>query len=317
MTPRIRAATPLLAALAIGAPALANGSKGYLYGIDVPGNLFRIDLATGEGTSVGTIPFIAPEDPFRGEEPELDGFNEIEFDNLTQRAWAQQRNGNFQAQEFQISNGIGIGDPVFNGASWHGLEFIDGTLYGAGFAFGLDPIPDATAEQSDAALGTLDPETGEYEIIGQFGITNQITGLAWDGQTLYGISNRPSDPDYPDIPAGIEPEESSALYEINMDTGAASLIGYTGIVAGSLEFGPDGNLYAGGVASWAGDLYRIDPDTGESTFIGATGFGTFDPRGNGGQGRGNGISGLAYVIPTPSAAAILSFGALAGLRRRR
>ncbi len=42
--------------------------------------------------------------------------------------------------------------------------------------------------------------------------------------------------------------------------------------AGSLQFGPDGNLYAGGTGPDAGNLFRINPATGASTLVGATGF---------------------------------------------
>ena len=96
----------------------------------------------------------------------------------------------------------------------------------------------------------------------------------------------------------------------------------TGIPAGSgnrhlgcrLAFGPDGMLYAGGVSMWAGDLYRIDPMTGMSTFVGATGFGSNSLLGEGG---GNGISGLALVVPAPSGVGVLVLAGLAAGRRRR
>ena len=56
-------------------------------------------------------------------------------------------------------------------------------------------------------------------------------------------------------------------------TGVATVVGSTGFQAGSLQFGPDGNLYGGGTGfANGGDLFRIDPATGLSTFVGATGF---------------------------------------------
>jgi len=47
------------------------------------------------------------------------------------------------------------------------------------------------------------------------------------------------------------------LYTINLITGAATTVASTAIQAGSLEFGPDGLLYAGGTGSNGGNLYRI------------------------------------------------------------
>jgi hypothetical protein len=53
----------------------------------------------------------------------------------------------------------------------------------------------------------------------------------------------------------------------------ATVVGPTGISAGSLEFGPDGNLYAGGGQGATGNLYKINKTTGVGTLVGATGFG--------------------------------------------
>lgn len=301
MPNQTRALAPALLSLAFAAPALATEAEGYLYGMDVPGNLFRIDLATGVGELVGQLPFIPPE----GGEPRggLVGYNEFEFDNDNLLAWAQQRDGNFAAQQFDINSAAGIGLPVPNAASWHGMEYIGGTLYAAGFAGPFE----------GASLTTLDPDTGVFDLIGSFGDEiGPMTGLAFDGEILYGIGNSPGGGD----PRGGNQGAPSILYEIEMDTGEAFPIGSTGIKAGSLEFGPNGVLYAGGSGPNAGDLYSINPLDASSTFIGATGFGIPEIRG-GPEPGGNGISGLALVIPTPASVPLLALGALAASRRRR
>ena len=44
--------------------------------------------------------------------------------------------------------------------------------------------------------------------------------------------------------------------ELDLATGMANLVGSTGIQAGSLEFGPDGRLYAGGTGQDGGRVLR-------------------------------------------------------------
>ena len=60
---------------------------------------------------------------------------------------------------------------------------------------------------------------------------------------------------------------------MNLATGAATAIGNTGITAaGSLQFGPDGNLYAGGDSNDGGHIYRVNKTTAAATLVGASGF---------------------------------------------
>ncbi|MGH2690232.1 MAG: hypothetical protein ACRDKW_15710, partial [Actinomycetota bacterium] len=89
--------------------------------------------------------------------------------------------------------------------------------------------------------------------------TGPISGLAFDERRgiLFGIEGGPAPAD---------------LLTLDLATGRATVVGSTAIQAGSLEFGPDGNLYAGGTGSNSGNLYRIDPATGAATFVGPTGF---------------------------------------------
>jgi hypothetical protein len=66
------------------------------------------------------------------------------------------------------------------------------------------------------------------------------------------------------------------LVTIDLGTGTATVVGPTGLDRiGSIEFGPDGNLYGGVTASGsslATYLVRIDKATGAATPIGETGF---------------------------------------------
>jgi hypothetical protein len=107
-----------------------------------------------------------------------------------------------------------------------------------------------------------------------------IYGLAWDPKSLilFGVGEGVS---VPTSPEGAAP---SNLYRIDPLTGGSTLLAplalaaqpdseITPVSAGSLQFGPDGELYAGGVggADW-GLLLRVDPYTGLTTPVGPTGF---------------------------------------------
>jgi len=103
------------------------------------------------------------------------------------------------------------------------------------------------------------------------------------------------------------------FYRINLTTGAVTVIGSTGIQAGSLRFGSSGTLFAGGTGPEAGNLYSINPSNGAATLVGNTGLAS--------------VTGLALVpfrpVPATSPLALLSiagalllFG-LTALRLRR
>ncbi len=232
----------LLVSIAVAGPAHAAGT---FYGASpVTGELFTIDVNTGAGTLVAALPSLC-----------LGGtgnaVTEIEFSNLSRRAFAQCQDGSFDGYEVNLTTGAAIGGVVPNGSSFNGLETVGGTWYGTSI----------TGPQGPSELRTLDPFTGASTLVGATGV-GPIAGIAHDKRSgiVYGIAGGPG-------PAN--------LYTINLATGAATVVGSTGIQAGSLEFGPDGRLYAGGTGLVdQGKLFVIDPRTGASTLLGPTGFGS-------------------------------------------
>jgi hypothetical protein len=217
-----------------------------LYGSTRAGQLFTINLNTGVGTLIGNLPIQT---------------TEIEFDNLTGRAFAQAPDGAFFGQEFNINTAAGIGPTISNGASFNGMEWVGSTLYATAI-----PGPGGPS-----TLRTLNPFTGTSTTIGSTGF-GPIAGLAYDATAgiMYGITGG----------------ATGNLLRINLSTGAGTLIGATGFRAGSLEFGPDGLLYAGGTGPDEFKVFRINPATGASTLVGMTGIG---PAG------GADVTGLALV----------------------
>jgi hypothetical protein len=227
-------------------PALFASSKS--------GQLFSVNLITGAGTLIGNIPVGTLPAP-------LNGTTEIVYNNSTRRAFSQFNDGNFAGQEFNINTGAAIGSSISNGGSYDGLEWVGSTLYGAVI----------TSSGGQSQLKTLNPFAGTSTLIGSTGI-GPIDGLAYDQTTgiMYGTTGGS--------------KSSSNLVTINLATGAATVIGSVGFNAGSLEFGPDGNLYAGSVGG-TGNLYRINKATGASTLVGDTGF--------------TNVTGLALVTAVP------------------
>ena len=225
-------------------------AAGTLYGSSNTGpntarvpELLTMDIGTGAGTIVGSLPFAGP--------APTGGVTEIVCQPgatsvATAICYAQQSDGGFQISRFDLSTGAAIGAPVADGDSFSGLAYVGSTLYGAAIVAGT--------------LRTLNPVTGASVAIGPTGVGDPIAGLAWDGTTMYGIE-------------GGAPVAGSNLYTINLATGAATVVGNTGIVgAGSLQFGPDGNLYAGGDGQRRWQPVPSGPATGPQPLVGASGF---------------------------------------------
>ncbi len=205
-----------------------------LYGVNRNGSLFTIDLETGIGTSVGDLP---------------QSSTEVEFDPISKRAFTQFSSNMWTGQEFDIATGSAIGPPISNGFVFNGLEWIGDQLFGAAVIYTGFP----------ANLRILDPFRGVSTLVGPTGVDGPLSGLAYDASsdTLYGIAGG---------------RGASDLYTIDRNTGTATVVGSTGIQAGSLEFGPGGLLYAGVTGGDGGLLYRIDPLTAASSLVGDTGF---------------------------------------------
>src|SRR5262249_46311317 len=126
-----------------------------------------------------------------------------------------------------------------------------------------------------------DPITGHSTLIGMTGINGPLSGLAFDEHSgiLYGIRGGNVTTDN--------------LVTLDLTTGHATTLLSTspGFAAGSLGFGPDGELYAG---SNTGQLYRITIDSDQvhfsATQVGSTGLSTA-------------LSGLAIVDTVAKATA--------------
>ena len=250
--------------MSLGGGAGYSQATGILYGSDQFGNLFTVNTTTGEGTRVGPPSTLG-----------LECCTEIEYDALTGQAYAQDRNGNNLITPFDIHTGVLSGAPVNDGGAFAGLEFVGSTLFGT--------VTVGPGGMKPSTLFTLNPVTGATTPIGATGV-NAIAGLAWDGTTLYGIAGGPGPAD---------------LYSISLATGVATVIGSTGLQFGSLEFGPDGRLYAGGTgAENGGRIYTLDSTSAAPTLLGL-------------YGLAGGVTGLT-LVPEPSAFFLL-LAALLGL----
>ena len=96
-------------------------------------------------------------------------------------------------------------------------------------------------------LGTVDSTTGAVSLIGNTGVF--LSDIAFDGSgQLWGIS-------------------FGALYKVDKDTAATTLVGNLGTVSGTanaLVFGADGTLYMAG-----NRLYTVNTGTGAASAIGS------------------------------------------------
>jgi hypothetical protein len=196
----------------VSSPGFCSPTLPALYGAGALGELFTINLTTGAGTFVGTLPFGAQA-----------GSTEIVFNNTTRRAWTQfSPSAAVAGEEFDITTGAGIGNPIDTAGAFNGLEWVGSTLYGTMI----------TGFGGPSQLRTLDPFGGTSTPIGSTGM-GPIPGLAYDQTTgtMYGITGG----------NGSGGGAIGNLVTINLTTGAAAIVGSVGFNAGSLEFGPVGN----------------------------------------------------------------------------
>ena len=253
---------------------------GVLYGCDRTGKYFVLDLRTGAGTLVGQLP--------------MGAVGEMDYDDLTGRAYVQSSDGAFSIQPFAVGTGAGLGPPVGDPGSFASLEPIFGSWYGCFH----------TAACGASQIAQIDPTTGAV-LSGPVPTgVGPIAGMAW---------NFPLARMYYVTGAGGGCGGTSTLYWNPTFGSALNLVGPVGFNAGSLEWGPDDNLY-GGSTGGAGQLYRINPTNGVASLIGASGFGQMTGLMlvSGTQTVGVGdfggvtLSGLELASPVPNPSTLVS-----------
>lgn len=248
---------------------------GSLYACTPDGDYFVIDHTDGSVTPIGLL----PENPFLdcglrlslpgdGRAPAGKSFSEateIEYDFISGRAFLQFPNGSFTMQQYNVFTGAGIGKAFCDDASMVGLEFINGVLFGAGIGGPSQGQPSPNG-LFGSLLYIIDVDMQFVIPIGPTGY-DRIPGLAYDevNGILYGSA----------ISGGQQPAGGSGTDLVTIDrmTGQATFVGSTGVShLGSIEFGPDGNLY--GVSNFddGGNFYEIDTTTGQATLIASTGY---------------------------------------------
>ena len=214
-------------------------TSGTLYGCNDAGQAFVVNRITGAGSFAYNLPTLGST-----------GATEIVANKTTGDAWVQSRDFNNTIQKFNTGTGLPTGAPVADGVSFNGLEWGPlGKLYGtevSGFCGG-------------SGLMTLNPATGATTTIGVTG-QGPLTGVAFDARAsaLYGISGFCGSPQ---------------LVRFDVTGGFAATIGPVPSTYASLEFGPDGDLYAGGDFIDGGRLYRVSSVNGAVSLVGNPGYG--------------------------------------------
>ncbi len=263
-----RALLAALAAIAIVTNAWAIDPG--LYGIqsinDGNNGLFRIDPTTGAATMMTSLdkdPSLAGASFLNGELYVTDVLNWVPGIGYLL----------YNRLDMQTGTLTGIHDQGYD-FNWHGLASSD--------ALG---VTWAIAQDSGDVLVQTDIY-GNWTIIGPTGIDGR--GMAYDDThgILYATNY-----------------DDSGLYSIDINTGAATYIGDTGVRCDLVGLAYDEStqtLYLN-EADVTDSLYTVDVNTGLATLVGANGYPWID--------------GLAW-IPEPSSLALLALGALSVLRRR-
>ncbi len=239
-------------------------------------DLYRINLATGEATLVGS----------------LGSFDEVE------------------GLSFQPGTGILFGFDQDDGELLT-IDLASGTatVVGAsadpsnnvGIAFNAAGELFLSEEGDQQDLWRLDPDTGAETLIGSTG--EQIIALAFDASgVLYGVS----DSDNPGT-AG-PPTAVSGLYTINTSTGASTLVGLLGV-----DFDDGGIAFDSAGVLWGldddGEIFNIDTTTGAGTIVGMATCGGAPCE----NFESLALRGGVLAIPTSSPAGLLTLAAVLSL----
>ncbi len=294
----------LYASLALIALGLASaGQAAIMYASDDNADeIYIIDLATGQGTLVGS----SLEDM---------SFTGLAYDSSTGTMYvsdvtdplcemlaAGPRDANAAAGAPEGSCwGLGTVDLTTGEVVFIGSHVVTDDIQGLAY----DSTDDVLygSDTDNGTLDEIDRATGEATIVGSFGIQESIRALAFDRATgtLFGV-------DY------------TSLYRIDRTTGAATLVGSLGIGAPEihargLEVDPDtGVLYLGVVDN--SSFYRVDKATGAATLIGVSNVEIF---GLAAVPTGANLTAIPTLSPVGLGALVLLLGALAAwqLSRRR
>jgi Repeat of unknown function (DUF6923) len=166
--------------------------------------------------------------------------------------------GSDAADEFRnlwlIDPARGFGQVVGDmGAEITGIAFhpFTGVLYGVTATIQLPP-----QNFSPGDLVTIDPLTGVATLVGSLGLDD----LSDEGPTLADIAFDPTT----GVLYGWRARRSGDLYTVDLETGAATLVGESGLSntnGQGLTFGPGGKLYYAGEGT-QGLLRTIDKNTG-------------------------------------------------------
>ncbi|MEM8964096.1 MAG: hypothetical protein AAGD38_21605 [Acidobacteriota bacterium] len=210
-----------------------------MFALSTSGEIFSIDLATGNLTSLGNLPSTATEIEASGGASDL--------------VWADSSINSDDTWTADPTNGFAVIN-TFTGptGALTGLEFANGILYGTR----------STSAMGGSTLGTVNTTTGAFTAIGATGRNEPISGLAYDTNTgtMYGVT----------AGGGV-----ADLVTLDLVTGTATIVESTGTTfIGSIEFAPNGTLYGVTTSSANNNsqsLITIDTTTAVVTGVGFSG----------------------------------------------
>jgi hypothetical protein len=283
----------VLRMLAVAACAgdVSTAQADVFYGV-TSSSLVRMDTVAQSVTTVASI---------TGGASALNSFADCEFDGEGNLWGLRQKDGGFmdpsinQALKINTVTGAALLGGDFGTVSMHGLAFrsSNSSFYSVNLSGAFPALNPGNLVTANTASGAVASVSGaSHGLPGNV----RVDALAFAGDgTLYGMWN-----------AGNEfmGTVDFKLVRFDTSTGAGTVIG---TVSGSRKFNSL-RFGSGGVA------YTIDSNTGDVFTVNlATGAGSFAFTGG---APAVGVTGLAHVVPAPSALALLAGGAVVGLRRR-